>query len=145
MGEQDREFLRGPARRRCCPAGELAEVLNRGEKASVSENSLINYEMPKRERNVWEETDNKGVDVQAGQPRGVVLRFPAGPGPGRASRRPGDGGQWETGCDSVVCPGFPHVTSSAHPSETAEDSSGACKTQRLKAVTGDLSDRKIPH
>ncbi|XDA87368.1 hypothetical protein R6Z07F_017064 [Ovis aries] len=38
----------------------------------------------------------QGVDVQAGQPRGVVLRFPAGPGPGRASRRPGDGGQWET-------------------------------------------------
>ncbi|KAI4552690.1 hypothetical protein MJT46_017341 [Ovis ammon polii x Ovis aries] len=74
---------------------------------------LINYEMPKRERNVWEETDNKGVDVQAGQPRGVVLRFPAGPGPGRASRRPGDGGQWETGgredrtglCGADMAPG----------------------------------------
>lgn len=49
------------------------------------------------------------------------------------------------GCDSVVCPGFPRMTSSAHPSETAEDSAGACKTQRLKAVTGDLSDQKIPH
>lgn len=32
--------------------------------------------------------------------------------------------------------GLPTRDPSAHPSETAEDSSGACKTQRLKAVTG---------
>lgn len=49
------------------------------------------------------------------------------------------------GCDSVVRPGFLHVTSSARPLETAKDCAGTCKTQHLKAVMGPLSDRKIPH
>ena len=48
------------------------------------------------------------------------------------------------GCDSVVRPGFLYVTSSARPLETAKDRAGTCKTQRLKAVMGALSDRKIP-